>query len=95
MTGRAAKQPMVRTDPARRGGIDLNAIAHVEQWLNTATLTQLLNEHSALNRWLDLPGAELWADQHAEKSARLKAIWQTIGRRFPEYAMKRGFRRAA
>lgn len=70
--------------------LDLNAIAHQEARLQTASLTQLVLEHDALGRWLALPYAEAWPKQHAEKLARVTLIWQTIKRRFPEYAAKYG-----
>ena len=56
--------------------------------LETATLTQLVLEHADLARWLNLPSAELWAEQHAEKTQRITDVWQTICRRFPEYAAR-------
>lgn len=56
-----------------------------DAFLETAPLLKLVNEHSALGRWLNLPAAECWADQHAEKSARLAEVWAAIGRRFPAY----------
>lgn len=82
------KQPICNTDPARRDGIDLNALAQEELRLESAPLSRLIMEHSELNRWLNMPGAELWRDQHREKSDRLRRIWQTIKRRFPEYAAR-------
>jgi len=85
-------QPMVPDSPRlfgpSAGAIDLNAIAHQENRLQTAPLSELVLEHAELSRWLDQPYAELWADQHAEKSARIKAVWQAIKRRSPEYAAK-------
>lgn len=87
-----AAEPIVPEGPrllASAGrAIDLNAIAHQESRLQTAPLSELILEHAELGRWLNLPYAEMWPDQHAEKSARIKAVWQTIRRRFPEYAAK-------
>lgn len=84
--------PMVadspRLFPRQDRAIDLNAVAQRENRLQTAPLSELVMEHAELCRWLDLPFADQWAEQHAEKSARIKAVWQAIKRRFPEYAAK-------
>lgn len=87
-----AGQPIVR-DSARLSArcpraIDLNAVAHRDSRLQTASLTELVLEHDELNRELNLPFAEMWAEQYAEKTERIKAVWQAIRRRFPEYAAK-------
>lgn len=74
--------------PRQDRAIDLNAIAHQESRLQIAPLSELVMEHAELARWLDLPYADLWTEQHIEKSARIKAVWQAIKRRFPEYAAK-------
>lgn len=85
-----ASHSRVKIEPAPRvpGAIDLNAVVHRENRLQTAPLSELAAEHAELGRWLDLPFAEMWAEQHAEKTERAKAIWQVIRRRFPEYAAK-------
>lgn len=77
-----------RLFPKQARAIDLNAVAQRENRLQTAPLSELVMEHAELGRWLDLPFADHWAEQHADKSARIKAVWQTIKRRFPEYAAK-------
>lgn len=77
-----------RLFPRQAKAIDLNAIAHQESRLQTASLTDLALEHDELSRWLNLPYAEMWADEHAEKTERIKLVWQAIRRRFPEYAAR-------
>jgi hypothetical protein len=65
---------------------DLGApAASFARFLKTASLASLVNEHSALNRRLNLSGAELWGEQYAEDQERLAAIWRAIGSRFPAY----------
>jgi hypothetical protein len=82
---------IVRTDPARQDdAIDLNKVAQEEYRLATARLEDLVSEHDELCRWLDLPFAGMWSAQHEAKSARVRVVWSTIKRRFPEYAAKRG-----
>jgi hypothetical protein len=68
--------------------IDINAVAHQESRLQTAPLVTLALEHDELSRWLNRPYAEMWADDHAVKTERIKAVWQAIRRRFPEYAAR-------
>lgn len=91
MTRPARKPEPLIPDSARlfrRQGVDINAVAHRESRLQTASLTDLALEHDELSRWLNLPYAKMWAEAHAEKSERIKTVWQAIRRRFPEYAAR-------
>lgn len=52
------------------------------RWIKSATLVQLLNEHAAANRDMNLPGAEIMKAEYAAIEADLAALWAEIqGRR--------------
>ena len=67
----------------------LNLCEGCDSPIGEEPLSALLIEHSELGRWLDLPGAHLWADQYAAKRARMIELWQEIQAR---RALSRGNR---
>ena len=51
------------------------------EWLRTAPLYKLVMEQDRLNRIMDLPGAHLWREQHAEHCEQLPQVTAEINRR--------------
>ena len=49
--------------------------------LASETMAQLVMRHREANQWLNLPGAELWPEQFAEREQELRDTWAEIQRR--------------
>lgn len=47
-------------------------------WIVNATDVRLALVHRDHNRWLNLPNADLWAVEYADRAAEMAAIWTEI-----------------
>lgn len=47
-------------------------------WIANATDVRLAVVHRDHGRWLSLPNADLWDEEHAERTAEMTAIWREM-----------------